>query len=551
MVDREQSSRPIGAGGEARTRLSGAWRIAFVAAAIVSWLIAASGQASAHAALISSEPADGAVVATPPSLLRLTFSEPVAPLVLRLFRPDGSAVDLTDVHTRDAAVEIGLPDLPDGTSTLSWRVVSIDGHPVGGSVSFSIGAPGGEGSRGDASDTPDAGRVAIWFVRIVLYFGLFIGAGGAFFLAWMAPGSRAGARFVQAALLAGLAAAPLALGLQGVDALGVDLAGLLEGPTWTAGIGTSYAKTVLVAILALAAGLVATGRGSGPMQRAAGVAALLGTGLALALSGHASAALPQWLTRPAVFVHGVAGAFWVGALVPMAAALRKPDRQVLAALERFSRTIVVFLAALVAAGVALAVIQVVDPKQLGGTDYGKALLAKLGLVAALLALAALNRWRFTAPALAGDAAAGQHLRRSIEAEIVLAAAILAIVALWRFTPPPRVLIVEAATPASVHLHSQAAMADVSVQPGRAGPVAVAIYPMTADFAPMEAKEVTLVLSKADAGLEPLRRAATRVDGVWRIDDVQIPLAGVWQIRVDVLISDFEIAKLSGEVLLKP
>ncbi len=550
-MDREQSSKPAGASREAHTRLSGSWRIAFVAAAILSWLIAASGQASAHAALISSEPADGAVVATPPSVLRLTFSEPVAPLVLRLFRPDGSAFDLTDVHTKDAAVEIGLPVLPGGTSVLSWRVVSIDGHPVGGSVSFSIGAPSAGQPPGATSDTTVAVRAAIWLVRTVLYVGLLVGAGGVFFLAWMAPGSRAGVRLVQAALLAGLAAAPLALGLQGVDALGVEPAGLLEGRTWTAGIGTSYAKTVLVAILALATGLVATGRGSGPLQKAAGIAALLGTGLALALSGHASAAPPQWLTRPAVFVHCVAAAFWLGALVPMAAALRRPDRQALAALERFSRTIVVFLAALVAAGVALAVIQVVDPKALGGTEYGRVLLAKLGIVAVLLALAVVNRWRFTAPALAGDAAAGQSLRRSMKAEIVLVAAILAIVALWRFTPPPRVLIVEAATPVSVHLHSQAAMADVSVQPGRAGPVAVAIYPMTADFTPMEAKEVTLVLSKADAGLEPLRRAATRVDGVWRIDDVQIPLAGVWQIRIDILISDFEIAKLSGEIELKP
>jgi copper transport protein len=31
----------------------------------------------------------------------------------------------------------------------------------------------------------------------------------------------------------------------------------------------------------------------------------------------------------------------------------------------------------------------------------------------------------------------------------------------------------------------------------------------------------------------------------------MPLAGVWQVRVDVLISDFEMAKLSGEISLKP
>ncbi len=526
-------------------------RIALVIAALFTCLLAASGQASAHAALISSEPADGTVVAAPPPVLRLTFSEPVAPLVLRLFRPDGSAVDLTDFQTRDAAVEIGLPDLPDGTSMLSWRVVSIDGHPVGGSVSFSIGAPSAERPLDAASDTSGAVRAAIWFVRTVLYFGLLFGAGGAFFLAWMAPGSRAGARFIRATLLAGLAAAPLALGLQGVDALGVELGGLLEGRTWAAGFGTSYANTVFAAVLALASGLLASGRSAGPLQKVAGAAALLGTGLALALSGHASAAQPQWLTRPVVFVHGVAAAFWIGALVPMAAALRSPDGRALAGIKRFSRAIAVFLAALVAAGVVLGVIQVVDPRKLGGTDYGLVLLAKLAIVAVLLALAALNRWRFTVPALAGDAAAGRNLRRSIKVEIVLVAAILAAVALWRFTPPPRVLIAEAATPASIHLHSAAAMADVSVKPGRMGPVAVAIYPMAADFSPMKAKEVTLVLSKADAGLEPLRRTAAEVDGVWRIDDVQIPLAGVWQIRVDVLISDFEIAKLSGEIELKP
>lgn len=550
-MDREQSSGPVAACRETRARSAGAWRIAFVAAAIVSWLFAASGEAAAHAALVSSEPADGAVVAAPPPVLRLTFSEPVAPLVLRLFRSDGAAVDLPDFRTRDAVLEISLPDLPDGTSVLSWRVVSIDGHPIGGSVSFSIGAPSAERPPGAASGASNSVRMAIWFVRAGLYAALFLGAGGAFCLAWMAPGSRAGARFVRAALIAGLAAAPLALGLQGVDALGVELVGLLDGPTWRAAIGTSYAGTAFVAMLALVAGVAAAGSREGPLQRAAGAAALLGTGLAFALSGHAAAAQPQWLMRPAVFVHCVAGAFWAGALVPMAAALRSPDRQALVALERFSRLIVVFLAALIAAGIVLAVVQVVEPKALGGTEYGRVLLAKLGLVVLLLALGAVNRWRFTAPALAGDAAAGRRLRRSIKAEIVLVAAILATAALWRFTPPPRVLIVEAATPVSVHLHSQAAMADVSVQPGRAGAVAVAIYPMAADFTPMEAKEVTLVLSKADAGLEPLRRAATRVDGVWRIEGMQIPLAGVWQVRVDILISDFEIAKLSGEIELKP
>lgn len=529
----------------------GIWRIAFAAAAVFALLIAASGPASAHAALVSSEPADGAVVAKAPPFLRLIFSEPVAPLVLKLFRPDGSAMELTEFQTRDAATEISLPDLGTGTSMLSWRVVSIDGHPVGGSVSFSISAPSAGRPLDAGADTSMAVRAAIWFVRTVLYVGLLFGTGGAFFLAVMAPGPRAGTRFVRAALFAGLAAAAPALGLQGADAIGAELGGLLEGRTWFAAVGTSYANTVAAAILALVAGLVAIASSKGALRKAAGAVALVGAGLALALSGHASAAEPQWLTRPAVFLYGVAAAFWLGALVPMEAALRSPDRGALAGLRRFSRTIVAFLAALVAAGIVLAVIQVVDPTLLGATAYGQVLVAKLALVAVLLALAALNRSRFTVPALGGDPAARHGLRTSIRVEIAVAAAILAVVALWRFTPPPRALIAEAATPASVHLHSAAAMADISVHPGRAGPVAVTIYPMAVDFSALEAREVTLVLSKPDAGLEPLRRAAAKVDGVWRVDDLQVPLAGTWQIRVDILISDFEIAKLSGEVELKP
>lgn len=526
-------------------------RIVFVMAALLCWLVAASGPAWAHAALISAEPADGAVVAKAPPQLRLTFSEPVAPLVLKLFRPDGSAVDLTEFQTRDAAVDIVLPELAHGTSVLSWRVVSVDGHPVGGSVSFSIGAPSAERSYGAASNTSRPVLVAIWAARTVLYVGLLAGGGGAFFLTWMATGSRAGAGAVRVFLIAGLVAAPLALGLQGVDALGVELRGLLDGRSWAAGLGTSYANTIFMAILALAAGIAATGKADGRLSKAAGAAALIGTGLALALSGHASAAQPQWLTRPAVFVHAAAAAFWLGALVPMAAALRSPDAGARRALGGFSRSIVYLLALLAAAGVALALVQVVEPEALGGTEYGRILLMKLCFVLVLLGLAALNRWRFTAPALAGDAVAARNLRRSIKVEIVVAAAILAAAALWRFTPPPRVLIAEAATPAYVHLHSASVMADVSVLPGRIGPVVVTIFPMGADFSPLDAREVTLVLSKPDAGLEPLRRTAAKADGAWRVADLQIPLPGVWQVRVDVLISDFEIARLSGEISLKP
>ena len=52
------------------------------------------------------------------------------------------------------------------------------------------------------------------------------------------------------------------------------------------------------------------------VARGLSAVAMAGVGLSLAASGHAASAPPQWLTRPAVFLHGVAVAYWIGALCP-------------------------------------------------------------------------------------------------------------------------------------------------------------------------------------------------------------------------------------------
>ena len=96
----------------------------------------------AHASLTATQPPDGAVVAAAPTKLALSFSEPVSPLALKLLQPDGSSIELERFVLRDRTVEIETPPgLSTGTHVLSWRVVSEDGHPVGGSIIFSIGAP--------------------------------------------------------------------------------------------------------------------------------------------------------------------------------------------------------------------------------------------------------------------------------------------------------------------------------------------------------------------------------------------------------------------------
>ncbi|PBB70057.1 copper resistance protein CopC [Mesorhizobium sp. WSM4312] len=512
--------------------------------------VASTSQAFAHAALIKTDPADGAVLAQAPAQFSLTFSEPVSPLVLTLVKPDGTPVGLTSFRLTDQTLEIDNPQaLKSGTHVLSWRVISADGHPVGGSLLFSIGAPSEPPAVSEAVDWPS--RSAIWIGKIFLYIGLFLGVGGAFALAWLAGNGRAGQRFVAAAILCGLMAAPLSLGFQGLDALGAPLSHLAQPVIWRTGLGTSFGWTVLAALTALGLGLLSL---AGPrvLARPLALAGLLGVGVALAASGHASAAEPQWLTRPMVFVHGIGIAFWGGALVPLALALKRQTPGAVAFLRRFSCAILPVVAVLAAAGIVLAVIQVQTPSALAGTAYGRLLLVKLALLVFLFTLAAVNRWKLTASAEAGATEVQRRLTRSIGVEMLIVLAIFGVAAGWRFTPPPRALAIAAAQPVSLHIHALEAMADLSITPGHAGPVAASMIIMTGDFGPLDAKEVTLVLSKPDSGIEPLKRAATKPgDGSWRVDNLVIPVPGRWTVRIDILVSDFKMVKIEAPVDVRP
>ncbi|MBX3568711.1 MAG: CopD family protein [Rhizobiaceae bacterium] len=505
----------------------------------------------AHASLNATEPVDGAVVAAAPQSYSLTFSESVAPLSLRLIRPDGTAVALERFAVVDRTVRIEAPaSLGTGTHVLSWRVVSADGHPIGGSTMFSIGAPSAAAPLvEEAVDWPV--RAGLWLAKVALYLGLFFGVGGVFAMRVLMPGLTAGRRVVDAALLIGTVGASISLGFQGLDALGAPAARLSEAIVWSTGFGTSYGSTALLAVAAFAAAAVA-GKLRGTAGCAGAVLALTAAGAALALSGHASAAEPQWLMRPAVFLHAVAVAVWIGALMPLGLALKRGAPGAIDALRRFSKAIPLFVAMLVAAGIGLAIVQVERPGALLDTAYGQVFLVKLVLLVGLFVMAVVNRWSLTRAAERRDGAATRRLVRSIAAETLVALAIFGAVAAWRFTPPPRALAAAAAEPASIHIHTAKAMADLTVSPGRAGPVTVSAVVMTGDFGALDAKEVTFVFSNPAASIEPFKKSASKPgDGTWRAEDVVLPLPGVWHVRIDILISDFDMARLEGEVRIRP
>lgn len=170
----------------------------------------------------------------------------------------------------------------------------------------------------------------------------------------------------------------------------------------------------------------------------------------LAWSGHGAATegAGRLVHLVADILHLLAAGVWIGALVVFAFLLRaKPFSTAQAqalhgALAGFSGVGSAVVATLLLTGLVNGWF-LVGPQGLGRlttTGWGVLMLAKLAVFAAMLALAAVNRFRLTpalaAGAAAGDAAALMGLRRSIALETAAAALVLALVAALGTLAPP-------------------------------------------------------------------------------------------------------------------
>ena len=101
--------------------------------------IAFAVTAHAHAHLLNSSPTADSVIATSPPKLVLNFSE-AAQLAALSIQKDGDPQQKLKPPLTDAAPQISvpLPPLTPGVYTLSWRVLSADGHVVSGALRFTL-----------------------------------------------------------------------------------------------------------------------------------------------------------------------------------------------------------------------------------------------------------------------------------------------------------------------------------------------------------------------------------------------------------------------------
>ncbi|MDO5661323.1 MAG: copper resistance protein CopC [Brachybacterium sp.] len=123
-------------------------------------LIAVPGTALAHDHLVSTDPPEGGSVETSPEEIVLTYSAEildVSPLV-RITGEDGEVYfdGEPQLSGTDATVALDEP-LPAGETTVQWRVVSSDGHPIEGEFAFTVenDTPGAEETTPATEDEPE------------------------------------------------------------------------------------------------------------------------------------------------------------------------------------------------------------------------------------------------------------------------------------------------------------------------------------------------------------------------------------------------------------
>jgi hypothetical protein len=126
---------------------------AALAAPLLTFGLLTVPSAQAHASLIASSPAAGSTVTEQPGVVELTFSEAVQTefAQVAVLRDDGAAFHVGTPQVIGSVVTQPVGDLPDGNYTISYRVVSADGHPVTGTVDFAAAAGADEA---EAAATP-------------------------------------------------------------------------------------------------------------------------------------------------------------------------------------------------------------------------------------------------------------------------------------------------------------------------------------------------------------------------------------------------------------
>jgi copper transport protein len=468
---------------------------------------------------------------------------------VRLFDVDGRRVEAGALRRseRNRVISLPVPNLADGTYTVTWRVASSDGHPVFGGFDFYVGAPSAISAVAVRPDqgTGDTVRWGFGVVR-ALWFGSLIGLVGmvaarrwVWTPAVRAAGlgaSPAGASF-RSGFRAALPGAWVVLAVTGLLWMvfeGATLAGLsvwsaarpeVLGEVLRTNFGRYWGAGLLLTVAAVIPIVALTRRTPVrgiPPAAWIGLLGVLVTGICLtsALSGHARTEAVPALTVPSVAAHLLAVGVWVGGLGALVllggrAWRRLPaderPRLVAELVPRFSRLAIGGVILVVLTGTVNALAGLGPISNLWKVAYGRVLSAKVILLAVALVLAA-RHLRVVPRRLDADKAGTDgtvaSFRRSAGAELVVLCGAVALAAALVALVPGRSLAEAERGPVNQQRQVGAYTAQLVIDPSAVGDNEVHLT--FANSQGLAAGEVSNTVVALGAEGEPLRPLEMRL-----------------------------------------
>ena len=535
--------------------------------AVLLLCIGSAVPVSAHALLLSSNPAPNAILATSPAQVELFFSEPVAQGLssLKVLYSNGQSADSGDMRVDPANPErmtVSLPALENGVYTVSWTAVSAsDGHQTEGSFSFGVGNVNAAAlpttKQSSSSSLPGSALFAKWLLLSAL--ALLGGQLPFLWLVWK-PSLKQDAEALPAAvvtppawkrltwigLFGALAAIFIGLLAQAGQASGAELA-LPWAPAMVVLLSTTRLGLIWLARLALAllAIWLAMGRPA-TWKTWLGYATALALMLSVSLTSHAATEAQPLLPVIDDWIHILGMTVWLGGVAYLLTGLRGVlsiearlrTRLTSLSMGRFSTMALVSVGAIGITGLVSASLRVGTLQALLTSIYGHALLFKQIFVVGLLALAGVNLV-FISPRLKRSRLQGEanavlvkRFGKIVLAEVILGALLLMSVSLLTYLPPARI------NPPIQELNGSARADDLQVNltitPGQVG-VNTFQLRLRANGAPVvSVKQALLRFTPQTANIAPSEgELIAQGDGTYTAKGTYFSLPGSWQVQVVV------------------
>ena len=517
--------------------------------------------ASAHATLVRSDPPANSVLASPPTEIRLWFSEAVEPEFSHFTLRDShnQTVDTlpSQVDPSDAKqMFLKLGKLPNGVYTVVWQTLSAeDGHAINGSFPITIGsAVAGAGAVVAAPETIPPDSTAVRWINLISL-ALAVGSVGFLLFVWQ-PAAFPRQPDLERRLNVVIALGWVLTGIMGVLMLLLQVStaaqvsliasatnpALMQVITQTRYGSLWLARLILWLLLGgvLYRALVKDG------ERLYWAALALGGAILLtnSLYSHAAAAQDATAAVFADWLHLGLTALWIGGLVQFFNVIvlvwRRPSLGVPALstlVGYFSNFARVAVVGLIVTGLYAAWLEVGSLDGLLTTLYGQVLIVKAILILPLLGIAGINLL-FTHRALqAGQSIWAGRLRGLVGLEIALTIAILGVVGALTSLNTPRNDLTQRAeqtapTPISETQTTNGVRIQLTISPGVVGQNTFTLALQDAQGQPIS--DATLIRLRFDDLTHNLGESELRItqtqSGSYSVSGANLSQPGRWRIR---------------------